>query len=685
MTTLTEAGASGPAAASVPLLRSTVRYSGPRCTALALVAVAATGANLLLPVTLGRALDLLLAGDPAGSRWVLWCTGLVLAVAVLDAVETVLGGTTNARATAWLRHRLVGHVLAVGPRAVGRFGPGDLVARLVGNAAQAGTAPATVAALLAALAGPLGAVVALGLIDLWLVVVFLVGAPLLALVLRALARDSSACVTRYQRAQGRIAGGLAEAVAGARTIAAAGIADRTVARVLRPLPELSREGHRMWRVQGRAAARAAAVAPLSQLAVVAGAGVLLTQQRLSVGELLAASRYAVLAAGIGVLVGHLSSLIRARAGAARLTEILTEPAPTYGDRLLPGTGQGLPEPGRPSGQGRSERGAWGLKGDGTPHRGGREPGGASGRGAPEPDNTAGPGAPEADDMSGPGPLEPESLSPRRRRTPDTPAGQGRLELCSVTVRRGGRALLDGVDLVVPGGSTLAVVGRSGAGKSLLAAVAGRLVDPDEGEVRLDGVPLCELDRRELRRAIVHAFARPALLGDSVEDTIAFGAPRPSPARVREAARAAHADAFVRRLPDGYATPCADAPLSGGEAQRLGLARAFARDSRLLVLDDALSSLDTVTEHRITDALLRPATGGTRLLIAHRATTAARADAVAWLDGGRVRAVGPHAELWRTAGYRELFGGAAAAARVPEPDAADPGCTAPYGAPGGGGR
>lgn len=672
MTTLTEAGASGPAAASVPLLRSTVRYSGPRCTALALVAVAATGVNLLLPVTLGRALDLLLAGDPAGSRWVLWCTGLMLAAAVLDAVETVLGGTTNARATAWLRHRLVGHVLAVGPRAVGRFGPGDLVARLVGNAAQAGTAPATVAALLAALAGPLGAVVALGLIDPWLVVVFLVGAPLLALVLRTLARDSSACVTRYQRAQGRIAGGLAEAVAGARTIAAAGIADRTVARVLRPLPELSREGHRMWRVQGRAAARAAAVAPLSQLAVVAGAGVLLTQQRLSVGELLAASRYAVLAAGIGVLVGHLSSLIRARAGAARLTEILTEPAPTYGDRLLPGTGQGLPEPGRPSGQGRSERGAWGLKADGTPHRGGREPGGASG---PQP--------PEADDMSGPGPLEPGSPSPRRRRTPDTTAGQGRLELCSVTVRRGGRALLDGVDLVVPGGSTLAVVGRSGAGKSLLAAVAGRLVDPDEGEVRLDGVPLRELDRRELRRAIVHAFARPALLGDSVEDTIAFGVPRPSPARVREAARAAHADAFVRRLPDGYATPCADAPLSGGEAQRLGLARAFARDSRLLVLDDALSSLDTVTEHHITDALLRPATGGTRLLIAHRATTAARADAVAWLDGGRVRAVGPHAELWRTAGYRELFGGAEDAARVP--DDTDPGSTAPYGAPGGGGR
>ncbi|ULR55206.1 ATP-binding cassette domain-containing protein [Streptomyces deccanensis] len=571
MTTLTEGGARGPAAVSVPLLRSTVRYSGPRCTALAFVSMVSTGANLLLPIALGGALDLLLAGDPDATRRVLWCAALVLVVAVLDAVETVLGGTTNARATAWLRHRMIRHVLAVGPRAVTRFGPGDLVARLVGNAAQAGTAPATAAALLAALAGPLGAVVALALIDPRLVAVFLIGAPLLALVLRALARDSSDCVTRYQRAQGRIAGGLAEAVAGHRTIAAAGTADRTVARVLRPLPELSREGHRMWHVQGRAAARAATVAPLLQLSVVATAGVLLTRQQLSVGELLAVSRYAVLAAGVGVLVGQLSGLVRARTAAERLDELGSEPPTAYGDRALP------------------------------------------------------------------------------------PSGAGRLELRSVTVRRGGRAVLDRVDLVVPGGATVAVVGRSGAGKSLLAAVAGRLVDPDEGEVRLDGVPLPELDRRELRRAIVHAFERPALLGESVEDTIAFGIVRPSPARVREAARAAHADGFVRRLPEGYATACADAPLSGGEAQRLGLARAFARDSRLLVLDDALSSLDTLTEHDITDALLRPTTGGSRLLIAHRVTTAARADTVVWLESGRVRAVGPHTELWRSAEYRELFG------------------------------
>ncbi len=135
------------------------------------------------------------------------------------------------------------------------------MARLVGNAAQAGTAPGAVAALLAALAGPVGGVVALALIDPWLAAVFLAGAPVLTFLLRAFARDTSECVTRYQQLQGRMASALTEAIGGFRTIQAAGTADREAARILRPLPDLSRAGHRMWRVQGRAAAQAVAVAP----------------------------------------------------------------------------------------------------------------------------------------------------------------------------------------------------------------------------------------------------------------------------------------------------------------------------------------------------------------------------------------------------------------------------------------
>ncbi|GAA2261412.1 hypothetical protein GCM10010104_68600 [Streptomyces indiaensis] len=199
------------------------------------------------------------------------------------------------------------------------------------------------------------------------------------------------------------------------------------------------------------------------------------------------------------------------------------------------------------------------------------------------------------------------------------------------------------------------------------AVGARLADPDGGEILLDGVPLRELGHDDLRGAVGYAFARPALLGGTVEQAIGLGLAAPSPARVRKAARTARADDFVRRLPYGYGTPVADAPRSGGESQRLGLARAFAHGGRLLILDDALSSLDTVTERHITDALLGDGPGTTRLLVAHRGATAACADAVAWLDGGRVRAVGRHEELWRLPEYRAVFGDGADPADTPAAD------------------
>ncbi|MFE3163185.1 ATP-binding cassette domain-containing protein [Streptomyces sp. NPDC059224] len=550
------------------LSRAALRRTWGPGAVLCLVGTAGTAAELLLPAVLGRTLDLLLAGD-AAAAWIGRSAALVLLLALLDAAASVLAGTVDARATAGLRHELTAHVLALGPRALTRFGTGDLVARLVGNAAQAGTGPAALAALLAAFAGPVGGVVALGVVDPWLAAVFLAGAPVLALLLRAFTRDTSACVADYQREQGRIASALAEAVDGRRTIAAAGLQDRETARVLRPLPGLGRAGQRMWRVQGRAAAQAVTVGPLLQLAVVAAAASLLLRHRISVGEVLAASRYAVLATGVGVLVGRLAALGRARASARRLAEVTACPAPPHGTCRLP-----------------------------------------------------------------PGP--------------------GRLDLRGVAAHRGGRTVLDGVDLTVPGGSVLAVVGRSGTGKSLLAGLAGRLTDPDAGEVLLDGVPLPALAHAELRRAVTYAFARPALLGTTVGDTIALGLTAPSPAEVASAVRRARADVYLRRLPDGCATRLSDAPLSGGEAQRLGLARAFAHPGRLLILDDALSSLDTVTEHHITESLLAPGHGPTRLIVAHRAATAARADSVAWLDGGRVRAVGRHAELWRDPEYRAVF-------------------------------
>ena len=232
-----------------------------------------------------------------------------------------------------------------------------------------------------------------------------------------------------------------------------------------------------------------------------------------------------------------------------------------------------------------------------------------------------------------------------------PPGPGRLELRSVTVRRGGDVVLDGIDLVLPAGATVAVVGPSGAGKSTLAAVAGGLVEPDAGAVLLDGVPLAELRPGELRQAIGYAFAQPVLVGDTVGEAIGLGGPG-DPAAVHRAASAAYVAHVVQRLPDGYGSRLADTPLSGGERQRLGLARAL-RAERVLVLDDATSSLDTVTEYRVSQVL----TGTdrrTRLVVTHRAGTAARADLVAWLEAGRLRGLGPHGELWTDPAYRGLF-------------------------------
>jgi ATP-binding cassette subfamily B protein len=158
------------------------------------------------------------------------------------------------------------------------------------------------------------------------------------------------------------------------------------------------------------------------------------------------------------------------------------------------------------------------------------------------------------------------------RLPDPVDIGGQLEFRGVRVFAAGETVIDGLDLVVPAGATVAVVGRSGTGKSLLAALAGRLADPEQGRVMIDGVALPDLSRAQLRSAVGFAFERPALVGDTIEEVISFGSRSRTGAKVREAAATARADTFIERLPEGYRTELAAAPLSGGEMQRLGLAR-----------------------------------------------------------------------------------------------------------------
>ncbi|MFG2988218.1 ATP-binding cassette domain-containing protein [Streptomyces sp. NPDC048257] len=552
-------------------LRAAARHSAGRLTAVSACSVAAAGAALAEPAVLGHTLDLLLRQDPAGARWTAWCAAVIAAEVLLDAATARLTGGVDARSTAWLRRLGLGRLLRTAPHHAARHSPGELSARLTAQATAAGAVPAAVVSAAVALLPPLGGLVALILVDVWTALAFLAGLPLLALLLRAFARESGASVSRYQEVQLAMAGRLVEALAGARTIAAAGTAEREQARVLARLPELGTEGRRTWRIYGATMARTGALMPLLLYVVLGVGGVRLADGALGVGGLLAAVRYAGLAAGVGAVTGRLAAVVRGWAAARRTAALFDLPELPQGARRFP------------------------------------------------------------------------------------EAGPGTLELRGVRVVRAGAVVLRDVDLRIPGGTTAAVVGRSGSGKTTLAAVAGRLTACDEGRVLLDGVPLEEVSAEELRREVGHAFERPALFGERVADAIAFGGgPAADPETVRAAARAAGADAFVRRLPEGYDTALTDAPMSGGELQRLGLARAFCRAGRLLVLDDATSSLDTVTAREVERALARDVRPGTRLVVAHRISSAARADLVVWLDAGRVRATGTHAELWRDPGYRAVF-------------------------------
>ncbi|SDX18022.1 ATP-binding cassette, subfamily B [Amycolatopsis xylanica] len=228
-------------------------------------------------------------------------------------------------------------------------------------------------------------------------------------------------------------------------------------------------------------------------------------------------------------------------------------------------------------------------------------------------------------------------------------GQGTVELHQVTVA----GALEELDLTVLGGTYLAVVGRSGSGKSVLVEVIGGLRSPDRGQVLLDGVELGRLRTEELRAVVGYAFERPALLGTTVADAVGYGSWAGDGA-VEDACRRAQVHDVVVRLPLGYHTPLTETPLSGGEAQRLGLARAIVHNPRVLILDDATASLDTVTEAAVEQAIESALPGRTRIVVTHRATTAARADLVAWLEDGRVRAVAPHRALMREPGYRAVF-------------------------------
>ncbi len=242
--------------------------------------------------------------------------------------------------------------------------------------------------------------------------------------------------------------------------------------------------------------------------------------------------------------------------------------------------------------------------------------------------------------------------------PALPAGGGAVALTDVTLTYPGAGApsLHEIGLEVEAGKTIALVGPSGAGKTSLVALIARLYDPDRGTVEVDGADVREIDVGSLRREIAFVADDSFLFTASVAENIAYARADASLEEVEEAARRAQADGFIRELPDGYETRVGERglTLSGGQRQRVAIARALLADPRILILDDATSSVDATTESAIKAGLREAMAGRTTFIIAHRLSTVALADEIVVLDGGRIVNRGTHAELMEGCGfYREI--------------------------------
>ena len=230
--------------------------------------------------------------------------------------------------------------------------------------------------------------------------------------------------------------------------------------------------------------------------------------------------------------------------------------------------------------------------------------------------------------------------------------RGELEFRNVSLEFDSRAALKGLNLRIEAGSTVAIVGHTGSGKTSLVSLIPRLQDPTSGEVLLDGIPVRTLDPADIRRHIGVVPQETFLFSTTIAENIAFGVPGATADQIREAAEIAGLGPDIASFPNGLGTVIGERgiTLSGGQKQRTAIARAVLRNPRLLILDDALASVDTLTEETILSALARIMHGRTTILISHRVSTIRMADRIFVLEHGAIAEQGSHEELLKAGGY-----------------------------------
>jgi ATP-binding cassette subfamily B protein len=224
--------------------------------------------------------------------------------------------------------------------------------------------------------------------------------------------------------------------------------------------------------------------------------------------------------------------------------------------------------------------------------------------------------------------------------------RGEIELRHVGFQYGTRKIVEGVNLKIRPGEMIGLVGPSGAGKSTLVNLVCRFYDVTEGSIRVDGVDIRSYPVGEYREHIGLVLQEPFLFYGTIAENIAYGKPDATRHQIIAAARAARAHDFILRLPDGYDSLVGERgqSLSGGERQRISIARALLIDPKILILDEATSSVDTETEREIQEALDNLIQGRTTIAIAHRLSTLRKADRLVVMERGRIVEVGPHREL-----------------------------------------